>query len=593
MTNPMRLTYAEWAALLLAGAGIGPNPENWALVPVVGLAGLGVYALRRAGGFRERVGEMADKLWDAGAPEFAVSVFERLAVPPAGASEQLALPAPPPEYPERRRTTLDARRELSPLSGGFGAFGGLWGDDDPRKAARNQTRRLAQTGGVQPGRPRNGGVTRRLPNPEGRVTQQMLALPAPRDDIDWLRQEALNVMPLKELAGTINDDPDTYPFVIVFGPPRTGKTTLAQLIALTRPGKLVILDPKQPQGWKGAKWGGLPYVSKDENGSYQPMIDALTMGYLLMEGRYKKQATATREFEPVTFIIDEAQVVVNECPEIGELYKAILSKGAEARVRLVLTSTTDRAGALGFKGTADNIEGFVPIRLGNFAKKVLPDVVSLSDNPKHWAVVNLSEWQAFDNSKTPQYLKIIGQRPGKVWERVRYNCQVPNWDLEDEPEDERRTPEPQRSTARRSTMAVAAKRAMPETPTQDANDLLAGLLELGGVSNVSRAEPAREPLELQSANGTSGTQVPNGTDDGSAGSEGSAMTVESAKSILKTASPEEARNLIGALKLLTVLGKEAATMHGFNLTSKGRGYKRAKQLIDAAKFLEQKGLLTR
>src|SRR5262245_15268438 len=120
-----KLTYAEWAALAVGGMALDPHPESWGLVPVVAIGGAVLYALRRTKGFHKRVSGLVGRMNAAGAPEFAMQLTERLAVPPAG-TELLALPAPREE-----RETLEARYQEGPLTVADGLRGlrGLWGDD--------------------------------------------------------------------------------------------------------------------------------------------------------------------------------------------------------------------------------------------------------------------------------------------------------------------------------------------------------------------------------------------------------------------------------------------------------------------------------
>src|SRR5207249_217398 len=99
----------------------------------------------------------------------------------------------------------------------------------------------------------------------------------------------------------LNKQVDDFPHVFVVGDSGAGKTTLVQLIVGTRPGKVVILDPKRPKGWEGPKWGGLPYVSRDkQTASYKPMVVALAEVVKEMDRRYRTQDEATEPFEMLT-----------------------------------------------------------------------------------------------------------------------------------------------------------------------------------------------------------------------------------------------------------------------------------------------------
>lgn len=538
---------------------------SWPLLFVVGPVYGIVYGLRRSTEFREKMMEQYDELEDqSGARGW---LFNHLPVPPVVSkrrrrlttSERLALTAPQPQY-------VEEDKPAQPV----GFMGGLFGEDNPleRPKSRQQTRsgrvpnRHSQ---VQPGRPTHN-TTRALPalDPDAWVNEN-----------DEPAEDELVGLSIEKLVKTVNNDPDTYPFVVIFGPPRSGKTTLAQLIAMARPGKVLILDPKRPKGYEGPKWGGLPYVTKDLEGGYQPMIDALAEVCgpgKEMEWRYQHQETASEPYEQLTVIIDEAKDVVEQCPEIAAYYRRILTIGAEARVRLILISTTDRARKLGFDGEADSLEGFVQIRLGAFAKKVLPEVTQLGDNPKLWAAVNLTEWLPFDNSRTKSLLAKAGDKTKKVWRYVRYNCQVPG---------HKPVVVPPREPAQ---VAVAAS---GRTTADDADDLLAALLE-EKVSSVSPAEVKPE-VTRSAAEVRSASSVTSGTSDAlSDTSEPDVSNPVIAITVLRGASAEEREVLKKALQLMNVQGFSMSAAIASEFKARGGDrFKRAALLIKAWQTLRK------
>lgn len=238
----------------------------------------------------------------------------------------------------------------------------------------------------------------------------------------------------------VNEDVDNLPHLILYGDSGSGKTFLAQLIAGSRPGQLVILDPKRPQGWKGPKWGGLPYVCRAKGlpegldlreflaRSYAPLVSALHSVVAEMVDRYDRQEAQREPFEQLTVVLDEARNSVSESPELAELYKKIISIGREVNVRLILLSTTDRVGPLGFAGEGDAMDSLGEVRLGLFAVNVKRELATTADEgTKYLRAVFYrgGRWAVFDNSETAARLKSLRLGADRVWPGVAYNCQLP------------------------------------------------------------------------------------------------------------------------------------------------------------------------
>lgn len=307
------------------------------------------------------------------------------------------------------------------------SFFSAFGEDDPRKS---------QIETSVPSEPVIIDVTPTNKRDAEAVSQAKVAKTTEEDTL-WLaqntelpavkkpRQRAL--LTIREVCRLLNDEVDDRPHVIVFGNSGAGKTVLVQLLIGTRPGKVVILDPKRPKGWEGIKWGGLPYVSRDkETSSYQPLVNALAAVVHEMNERYRIQDEVTAPFTMLTVVLDEAKNAVEESPELAELYRKIVSIGREVNIRLVLLSTTDRARKLGFDGEADSMDSFAHIRLGVFATKVLDTETLAEQGDKRylWAALLLEEWKAFDNKKTYEYVEKLTLGKTKVWEGVTCNCQL-------------------------------------------------------------------------------------------------------------------------------------------------------------------------
>ncbi len=537
--------------------------------------------------------------------------LKRAPLPPPGV--RLALPAPASgNASDRAELELKQDLEARISGGGIGqALMSVFGDDNPLDKARSRAgssknrTRPEQPAPVQPGRPRNEGATREIRQREGSVTRQLQvveAAPAADDpDAEWLHKHAggtkkapVKVMPIRQLCELLNDDEnvDDKPHLIVFGDTGSGKTTLAQLIVGTRPGKVVILDPKRPRGWKGAKWGGLPYVCPDKDGNYTPLVRAMAAIVREMDARYAALETMTEPPEQLTVVLDEAPDCVAASPELAALYKKVVRKGREAFVRLILISTTDRVGPLGFEGQGDLMNSLADVRLGQFAVDVRADSVELGENKYEWAVYAQGGWKPFDNSRTLELTEKLNLKPSKAWTGIQYNCQVPATTTPKATVE--RPAAPQQQPASRPAMA-----AQVEAPVRLEMDteLLDRLMQIA--PNTVKRKLAEGGLEggPEGFNGSSEVSV-SGRSIEAPSNDTSAdlpLTPQGALETIKGASPDEKRKLGRSWKLFTENGgkKGEAILRGFELKDYGRGYTRGKELFDAWRLLVEKGLVKR
>lgn len=450
-----KITLSE--ALAVGGAVVTVLPHD----PVVAIAllpiGAGIWGLRRYSGFRSWVAAQREALENQEfvGRELVCYALERLPVPPVGVKgllEDGQAEERQPVREEPRKATGSRLSEASPsvTSRLPQTMFDLFGEDDPRKRVPKRHSPTTIDGEARPER-RRKGETRPIEHSNGSVTRQLEALPAPKDDLafgadeddTWLtryteaeqpkqrtqqaQKASRKVLPIREVCRLLNEEVDDRPHVLIVGNSGAGKTVLAQLLIGTRPGKVVILDPKRPKGWEGPKWGGLPYVSRDkETASYKPMVEALRAVVKEMDRRYRTQDEASEPFEQLTVVLDEAKNSVEECEELAEQYRKIVSIGREVGIRLILISTTDRAGKLGFSGEADSMDSLAWVRLGNFARDVLGEEEAdrLGTRRFHWAAIGLGAWTPFENGRTLELVKKLNLVQNKAWQKVTYNCQT-------------------------------------------------------------------------------------------------------------------------------------------------------------------------
>jgi energy-coupling factor transporter ATP-binding protein EcfA2 len=417
LTTP-KATLGEGASWVLLALAIGPNPANWGLAPLAGIGALIIWAARRNEDFRGWVETQVEEMEASRTPQAIVTLARNLPVPPAGSRHLLTDSRKARRSPE----VIEAVREAQPAAAALRqGFLDLLGEDNPLEA--QPPRKPSQS----PRRPQVSTQAGRETGANQRLTQD-----ASRDAAaEWVARAveadrpAIKALSLQDAIEELNTDVDDHPHILLVGNSGAGKTALAQLLIGTRPGKVVILDPKRPKGWEGPKWGGLPYVSRDRDGGYTAMVTALEKVVDEMNDRYHRQETATEPFPQLTVVLDEAKNSLEECPELADQYRLIVSIGREVGVRLVLISTTDRARKLGFDGEADSLDSFTWVRLGEFAVKALPEVAERGTERYYHAVVKRGGgWVAFQNELAYGLVKEhLRLRATKAWDAVLYNCQ--------------------------------------------------------------------------------------------------------------------------------------------------------------------------
>lgn len=180
------------------------------------------------------------------------------------------------------------------------------------------------------------------------------ATPAPQDSTPLL--------PAPRWLAIVNDRPDQVPHLAVYGPSGVGKTTLVQGIVAQRGGKLCIIDPK-PTPPTRRKWGGLPYLKIDRDGSYRTIATGLTD----LRSEFNRRLVALEEgetLEPLTVIIDEYKLLARTLKDLApQLYIDLSDLGRELHMRLIVLSTTRSVKGLGIAGMGDTRDNFVTIEI--------------------------------------------------------------------------------------------------------------------------------------------------------------------------------------------------------------------------------------
>lgn len=506
-TNPIvpRVTPGEavtWGTMLLSTL---PHQE-WGLGFFYLVVAGGAWVLRRQPEFRGFIEEQVERMEENASPRLLTGFVRRIPVPPAGVRALLEGPrGSSRRVAYRDGGAADAEPEVLegvrvPQRGDVSIRKGLldlFGEDNPLEQKKPAARVSSRSGGAT----RANQKVVKAASPKDRAAQWVAASVA--DEVPPLK-----VLSLQDVVDAINKDIDDHPHILIVGNSGAGKTVLAQLIVGTRPGKVVVLDPKRPKGWEGPKWGGLPYVSRDPDGSYRSMVAALSQVVAEMNDRYQRQETATEPFQQLTVVLDEAKNSLEECPELADQYRLIVSIGREVGVRLVLISTTDRARKLGFDGEADSLDSFTWVRLGDFAVRVLPEVAERGEERYYHAVVDRAgKWVSFENELAfglvKEHLKL---RTTKAWNEVAYNCQAvvaKKPVVIDHEDDEPPVRRPSRRPAAPPTVVSAAREVVvtsqPAPAPEPEFDLLGSLLTGGSVNTFEREVPMEVKAEVYKA----------------------------------------------------------------------------------------------
>ncbi len=590
MSNKWSLTPFEYLAgaglLIVSGAATSPA----SVVPVTLLGGGALYMVRRS----ERLGRLA-----AGTPA------QRLLVDGGEDSESTKLALPAKEQERRQKARAEGQS-----SGRFrwAALNSLMDSISSQGPHADEEARTSALEEVNPAKakPEAAQATVEAPKAEKQPKQAT--------DAEWVAQasagapeglEVGKVASLRLVVEKLNKLVDDFPHLFVVGDSGAGKTTLVQLIVGTRPGKVVILDQKRPKGWEGPKWGGLPYVARDkQSSSYKPLVAAMQQVVTEMTRRYRMQDEATEPFEMLTVVLDEAKNSVEECEELAELYRKIVSIGREVNVRLILISTTDRARKLGFDGEADSMDSFAWVVLGDMAVKTVADVKRRGDKKYHWALVSFAGgWVPFENEKAFGLLPSLNLKRTKAWAKVEYNCQTDAQAIRKAQEDEwPQERKPAREMALADEDAPKGTRELQAIMLEDeqrrpvvngyvyTDDDIALLARLTApkVSRISADESADERLSARNDASALSTALSVQQDASFAVSAMLLKQAQDAAEVLKTASDEERSKLRNSLQVWRSNGakKMDAIQRGFDCKS-GDKYVRGKELFDAAQTIAE------
>ncbi len=348
--------------------------------------------------------------------------------------------------------------------------------------------------------------------------------------------------------------------LIVLGPKGSGKTTLglALLHAVIYLGhEFCVIDPH-------AELNDWPedLVVAGAGRNYAEANAFLRAVYAEMDIRYKKEHKARRT--PLYVFVDEVPGISAKCKNWA-LVEDIIREARKVDIHFIILSQSELVKDIGLNTATKT--NFTVLALGKARQAHMSEMTQLDKPEKRALILAYRPHQraaVLDGEGMPALMDLTGADKVRT-DRAQRIWQPDNLVLE------------QLDRAERDAMPVAQA-------TQD-DGLLAGLL-----SSVSGRNPAG------TSGGTSFGKEEFKNHDVSSSNAGSGGLQEprsAARHLLAGASIEEKRNLGRVVKLLTVEGREQATMHGFGLSNKGRGYSRGKALLDAYLLLNEAGLVER
>jgi hypothetical protein len=218
--------------------------------------------------------------------------------------------------------------------------------------------------------------------------------------------------------------------LLVVGPTKSGKTTIAEVIAAAVPGRIDLLDPL----WQPNHWGGLPAATVSPSGDFGPIREAIADLTAELHRRIAQiqkgtagfgETTEGNEFERLTVLWDEVPLCVAQIREAGEFVRAMGNFGRHVNMHLMMMGQSARVGSFGLEGFGDALENFSTIYLGTKAIEKVPEWRGMD----HPAVL---EWQGtlipIDmrpmRELAVQARKALAKQPEKVL-RLQGNSQTP------------------------------------------------------------------------------------------------------------------------------------------------------------------------
>lgn len=199
----------------------------------------------------------------------------------------------------------------------------------------------------------------------GSTPQLPVGEPAqPRDnsnDADDTLPPHTDILPLTAWRDAL----DESPHLLIYGPSKAGKSTLAQaIVAMFGSGSYVVVDP-QPNKPGERKWGGIDFITLDEQGDEFASIKT-ALQRIHTEDERRRRTMRTEAHQPLVVIIDEVLalvgalgLIVNEEgkkePRMAHFIRTMGYSARHRNIKIVLIGQGKNLSDLGLSsGTARN-----------------------------------------------------------------------------------------------------------------------------------------------------------------------------------------------------------------------------------------------
>ena len=184
---------------------------------------------------------------------------------------------------------------------------------------------------------------------------------------------AADVLPLQ----TWRDALDESPHLLIYGPSKAGKSTLAQaIVAMFQGCEYVVIDP-MPNKPGESKWGGIDFVTLDEHGNDEYASIKGALAAVQAEDQRRRKAMRVETFVPLVVIIDEVLQLVDALgstknaegksePRMAQFIRTMGTTARHRNIKIVLLGQGKNLSDLGLpSSTARNNYALIRVARNN------------------------------------------------------------------------------------------------------------------------------------------------------------------------------------------------------------------------------------
>ena len=196
------------------------------------------------------------------------------------------------------------------------------------------------------------------------------------------REAPLNPAPASAQPGAFTteqwrDALNDSPHLLIYGPSKAGKSTLAQAIVAMFDGcEYVVIDP-MPNKPGESKWGGIDFVTLDETGSDEYASIKAAFAAIQAEDQRRRKAMRTEIARPMVVIVDEVLQLVDALgtiktpdgktePRMTQFMRAMGATARHRNIKIILLGQGKNLADLGLSSsTARNNYALIRVARDN------------------------------------------------------------------------------------------------------------------------------------------------------------------------------------------------------------------------------------